>query len=542
MTKRAIFRLIFGIVSVLALCLVVQTIYRFSCRAQKKVNHEKITEFIDETLVLEEGKVDEDFKIIADWIKTKNIYPEDRGRLYERASLIYEMKGDVLNYYKALGNALYYLDLSNEKNYRINIQLDLVNFFMSHCAYSRAQTIMEQIHKETEFDDIENLQIRGYAFRQQAVIDIYNKDYVSAEKNLLHSREITNMSHTGYYEESYLSIVDIYLAQVYLETNRIDEAKTIIDKYVDSPLLSQEIYHDVILRDLTVPFYQAYYTWAIKANQDTKFIEEVGQGYCEACEEAGLLAKEANTLLELINEYPSDDPEVNKQVYEVIDNVYRLMAEDQTQEYASLIYGQIESGTNDVASKEAKEAEDWQRKQTTIMTIMFIALLVVVIVVISSGSRRDSMTRLYNKRALGHYLNHLQGKDADYAVIMIDVDDFKVVNDTYGHPNGDIVLQRLSDILGEMQSGKARAYRYGGEEFTVVISTNQLRVAYHMAEQIRMIFENETWDFCKKKITISLGVACGHGHEDVVKQADENLYISKKNGKNCTSGYKEATV
>ena len=116
---------------------------------------------------------------------------------------------------------------------------------------------------------------------------------------------------------------------------------------------------------------------------------------------------------------------------------------------------------------------------------------------------------------------------------MIDIDDFKHVNDTYGHLTGDQVLRRLGVILVKEGSPEVKAYRYGGEEFTILVEKNALSQIENIAEHIRYYMEIQTWDFdTNLTITVSLGCATGSEPVDVVKIADDNLYTSKTRGKN----------
>ncbi|MBP8969815.1 MAG: GGDEF domain-containing protein [Lachnospiraceae bacterium] len=102
---------------------------------------------------------------------------------------------------------------------------------------------------------------------------------------------------------------------------------------------------------------------------------------------------------------------------------------------------------------------------------------------------------------------------------------------------GDKVLQRLGWILSKEESANVTAYRYGGEEFVLILEKEILGSALGVAQRIRTSMEHESWDFDRDKvITLSLGIADGSGDEDVVSKADENLYISKKSGKNRVTG------
>jgi diguanylate cyclase (GGDEF)-like protein len=150
----------------------------------------------------------------------------------------------------------------------------------------------------------------------------------------------------------------------------------------------------------------------------------------------------------------------------------------------------------------------------------------------------DGLTGLMNHRALMQRLNEetmrsRRGKHA-FAVIMADVDHFKQYNDTFGHPEGDVVLKKVSDLLRETTRTVDCAARYGGEEFAMLLPETDLAGALEVAERIRS--RVEAADFPGRRITLSIGVAVYPKHGDtaqgVIAAADAALYVAKRGGRN----------
>jgi len=154
----------------------------------------------------------------------------------------------------------------------------------------------------------------------------------------------------------------------------------------------------------------------------------------------------------------------------------------------------------------------------------------------------DELTGLYNKR---HFNNHLrmemqraQRHHHPLSLIIMDIDDFKRHNDTYGHAEGDKVLARLGEILSGSVRATDLACRYGGEEFTVILPDTPGDGAAVVAERIRESFANEAFfprpgEEVHK--TLSLGVTQyrqGEEMEGFIKRVDANLYRAKESGKN----------
>jgi diguanylate cyclase len=130
---------------------------------------------------------------------------------------------------------------------------------------------------------------------------------------------------------------------------------------------------------------------------------------------------------------------------------------------------------------------------------------------------------------------------------MIDVDDFKQLNDAYGHLVGDRVLKAISNVVKAQMRGVDTAARYGGEELAVILPRTEMVGAYSLAERIREAIAELriTTDEDPPRalaVTVSLGIAAypeskAHSGEDLVRRADRALYRAKRTGKNRVELY-----
>ncbi len=161
---------------------------------------------------------------------------------------------------------------------------------------------------------------------------------------------------------------------------------------------------------------------------------------------------------------------------------------------------------------------------------------------------RDPLTNLYNRR----FLDEIIGREMERAsrlghpvsIVMMDVDSFKVVNDTFGHEAGDLVLTRLAAILTECTRTSDYVFRYGGEEFLVLLPATHPQDAYRCAERWRLTLQKNSMSYAGQKIsvTMSVGVAGvlpgGETPEDVLSAADNAMYRAKVNGRNCVEMFR----
>jgi diguanylate cyclase len=176
------------------------------------------------------------------------------------------------------------------------------------------------------------------------------------------------------------------------------------------------------------------------------------------------------------------------------------------------------------SSKTLKEIEDRLKKKET-------------------EAQYDPLTVVANRRLFENRLREMMIKrdttGSPCSLIMIDLDDFKRINDLYGHRVGDEVLRSIALALEKELRTEDLVARYGGEEFVVVLPDNTLKEANSVAERLRERVENlsiPVGPATNLSVTISLGVAevhDGDSPEDVVGRSDKAMYLAKRGGKNC---------
>lgn len=153
-------------------------------------------------------------------------------------------------------------------------------------------------------------------------------------------------------------------------------------------------------------------------------------------------------------------------------------------------------------------------------------------------SMTDGLTRLANRRAFDDQLEKLHAKNIHYSLVLLDIDHFKQFNDAHGHPAGDKVIRQLADILTDTVRENDLAARIGGEEFALVIHNDDVKVAYNIAERIRVAFSKTSFDINGQsvKCTVSIGVSSAQEEPQniILERTDQALYRSKKLGRDQT--------
>jgi diguanylate cyclase (GGDEF)-like protein len=158
-----------------------------------------------------------------------------------------------------------------------------------------------------------------------------------------------------------------------------------------------------------------------------------------------------------------------------------------------------------------------------------------------SQAIRDPLTNLFNRRYLDDTFDReLAGAAREgypVCVIMLDIDHFKKVNDTYGHEAGDFILKTMAKTLAERNRRGDFACRFGGEEFVVVMPNMAMKSAYRRAEELRTTLNSLSVPYGRFNLTISIsmGIASyptnGDDHESVLRAADHAIYAAKQAGR-----------
>jgi diguanylate cyclase (GGDEF)-like protein/PAS domain S-box-containing protein len=155
-------------------------------------------------------------------------------------------------------------------------------------------------------------------------------------------------------------------------------------------------------------------------------------------------------------------------------------------------------------------------------------------------SSKDSLTRICNQRTFRERLidevSNCARRAIPCSLIVMDIDHFKAVNDTFGHLAGDAVLRDFATILSSSARKGELVARYGGEEFVMLLPGVDAKEALRAAERLRRNVEKFKWSY--RSITASFGVSTltlGMNPNDLIAAADEALYVSKRGGRNCVS-------
>ena len=185
-------------------------------------------------------------------------------------------------------------------------------------------------------------------------------------------------------------------------------------------------------------------------------------------------------------------------------------------------------------------------QQVAISVLLLLSLIIVILsVFIFKQNRRlnelslvDPLTGLYNRRAFNpkirNEIDQFERYGTPLTLLVIDVDYFKTINDTYGHDVGDNVLKEIANLIRDYVRKTDFCVRWGGEEFVVLATSTQQDKALIMAQNLRVAIENHNFGI-DQNVTISIGLTSleeGDQLESFIRKADKALYRAKQSGRN----------
>lgn len=178
-----------------------------------------------------------------------------------------------------------------------------------------------------------------------------------------------------------------------------------------------------------------------------------------------------------------------------------------------------------------------------------VAILIVTIIIASIISKwvsrpmylayHDSLTGLKNRAAYEEFLQEKRNENDTLAYLLLDLDNFKAINDTYGHDKGDEKLKKTADVLKQFEQEGDEIFRLGGDEFVIIIPSTTVQKTEERASQLIERMNTAFYNQNKKNhilLSVSIGIAFAPEHadnyDDLYKKADIALYVSKEKGKN----------
>lgn len=436
--------------------------------------------------------------------------------------MIFAMSGEYSQGIEILLQSIGDLDNIDGELYELKSIVEIGNIYSSLGQIAEAEKVYKQvIDINLENEKIVNL-IMVYAYVNLYEMLIFQEKY---EEFFEIAYEIEKYSEDvdEVFFKSSLRVRDISIAHAYICMSEPAKGYSIlqeIHQHEKSTYVDDDIYTNIVLGDY---YYQiGEYEEAFQL-YESMYVSRIG-----------LLSTryEQMLLVRMIKASANLGDTASELKYRIIlSDLYEESIQIISQDYITYIVKKYAS------EQKLKEASNDKGKITTFTIVIIFMTMFVVSKLIKAMKKNniDELTGVYNRKKFDEVFdNKFKHKD-DFYTIIYDIDDFKRINDTYGHAFGDEVIKEIAHIAVECSKNYGQVFRYGGEEFVVILDNYDKEKIIEIAESIRNKVARKKWNE-EVLITISLGVSSKLDNKEATfERADNNLYLSKNSGKNKTT-------
>nr|WP_302595524.1 diguanylate cyclase [uncultured Cellulosilyticum sp.] len=485
--------------------------------------HIAITDFMQQIIYLEKGKdtVIESIEKVLQEEQRLNV--EVMCDLKNKQAVLYFYKGNYARGIERFLEVMAHTETMTNKYYGAKAQIDLGVIYGALGNYEEAEANFKEA-LEIEITDLEDMAfIKTYASINLYENMLYKEDYEGVK-----AINETVLSYAQYLPENlYESIAimnDIFLCNYYIKIGDLEEAKLLL-REIESNLKAPEEYRYLSVHTnyilLKAAKARAEGDVAVAANLYGSLLQQEDKQFKKYI---------LKNLSELLNEngYYKEANEYEQQL---------RMHYEQEAIAVNMDYSDYALYKYENQKKLMEEANQKIRRYVyiTIYGILLLALIVMALlkyIKLIQINKLDGLTKIYNRRYFEEYYRKLQSRERLFTIMIFDIDYFKKINDTYGHLAGDEVIKKVVEIARGCVESKGKIFRYGGEEFVIMLDEVSKQKALQLAEKIRCTIAQHEWQQ-DMKVTISIGITQATKEErDVLNQADLNLYTAKAQGRN----------
>lgn len=451
---------------------------------------------------------------------------ECRFNIEKRLASVYIMDN---NYSKAVDLTVKSIKLAEKlgNNYeKARLDVDLASIFLKIGGYETGEKLIKDSFKIDIDEGEKNGMVRLYAIINLAEIYVEEGEYDKAIEISSRIKDYKKFVNTDNYNDFDI-MASIMQSNAYVGKNNIQKAKTFLEK-ADYLIKSDRT---VYILDKDMYYYMAMGNLEYKSENYNSAIDNYKKSL-EISTKRKLTQEKIKNLNKILNIY-------EKQGNIESLNEYQKMLINEYKENKSIRDSETSFYIIDKVSNESKLFEK-TKKEIKYYKILFTVILIAILgstflynrlKYFKAQNLHDGLTNVYNRKSFDIMYEKYREKDDNFALVMIDIDNFKLINDNYGHKFGDTVIKGITNTICVMLEQDDKVFRYGGEEFSVLIRNKSGEEVADIIDSIRVAIANKKWND-DVTVTISAGVAHVSDSKDVLEEADKNLYKAKQLGRN----------
>lgn len=451
---------------------------------------------------------------------------ECRFNIEKRLASVYIMDN---NYSKAVDLTVKSIKLAEKlgNNYeKARLDVDLASILLKVGSYETAEKLIKDSFKIDIDEGEKNGMVRLYALINLAEIYIEVGEYDKAIEISSRVKDYKKFVNTDDYNDFEI-MASIMQANAYVGKNNVQKAKTFLER-ADYLIKSDRTVH---ILDKDMYYYIAVGNLEYKSENYNSAIDNYKKSL-EISTKRKLTQEKIKNLNKILNIYEKQgNVESLNEYQKMLINEYKENKSIRDSETSFYIIDKV-SNESELFEKTKKEIKYYK----ILFTVILIAILGSTFLYnrlkyFKAQNLHDGLTNVYNRKSFDIMYEKYREKDDNFALVMIDIDNFKLINDNYGHKFGDVVIKGITNTICVMLEQDDKVFRYGGEEFSVLIRNKSGEEVVDIIDNIRVAIENKKWNE-DVTVTISAGVAHISDSKNVLEEADKNLYKAKQLGRN----------
>lgn len=474
-------------------------------------------------------------------LETDSLRPSLKGRIYRLMAEISYLSDNKTDYNTYAAYAIYYFQKTDYSEQMMNLYSEYLGRLYENSGFDAAKTFLDQQNKDHPVSEYTDKQSTVSYYLSYADVEEMRGDYASAAEKLEQAKkylaEITDQPHYERLSAKY----QLMIARLALMQDKTDNALSILSTYHEDDTLGLPEGNIYVYCDFTLPYHELMGKVLLLQGKEKEAVKHIDV-YLEGCNKSSFYMMQYRMLKYILTEHPDLLSDKNRKQYQK----QFLQLSEHNIEYLSTQYCQgllehLEQAQNQLMVDEQRETNHNFIKYTVLFLVYGALILCTIIQYCLLYIRTDSLTRLTVRSQYERQRTALERRKIPYFLLILDIDDFKSVNDTYGHLVGDVVLRQIASIVKSQLNPKDHAFRYGGEEFCVILRENTLQDAFQVADSIRAEIHRFSWSTLVPEISGPLSISGGlaeakHG-KNPFQRADQALYYSKDHGKNQITSY-----
>lgn len=498
----------------------------FFVEMQNTANDKAVKECL-ERLTYTEKQMDEELRELRKLSTNSLMSDKTKGELFTAMAEISYMNKDDMVYNRYVASALYYLNKSDNRKMIFYLSHKYIGRLYANGCYESAGYVLSSLGKQYDISALELKERVGYYLSCADVEQMRNWD---CTKNLTEAQSGINMMSEGSERSLQQAKLDLLIARNYINKNDFDAAAAIMEKYKEQDDFGFDPTQVYVICDYRIPYYEISAKLLLHNNKLPEAYQQI-EKYLRACDDFNFRTMKLH-MLQYVVQWSGRSHIDGMERYQLLEqSVSKENLHKMTDEYGNFLLSDIS-----LIKFELEQQDEPQQSIYRYATIGLVCLSLLILGYCFASAfmkdvNKDGLTRLYNRKLYERARIVCERSKYKYGLVMFDIDNFKRINDTFGHLIGDRVLRDIAAIMLRYTGRGVTAYRYGGEEMCMVFYNVPEKRVREVAEEIRKLIEQEVGTV-DMPVTISGGLAMSENGENVFQKADMHLYDAKRSGKN----------